>query len=89
MELWCEWMRVVSMLRPACARTRTFLWMVLALVGFSTRSELAGVTSFVRSAWIEEGGYDRLRHLFHSSGLHLDALTRCCSSPMPTTPRAR
>ena len=77
MELWCEWMRVVSMLRPACARTRTFLWMVLALVGFSTRSELAGVTSFVRSAWIEEGGYDRLRHLFHSSGLHLDALTRC------------
>ena len=77
MRLWCEWMKVVLALRPACARTRTFLWMVLALVGFCTRSDLAGVTSFVRAAWIEDGGYHRLRHLFHSSGLHLDALTRC------------
>ncbi len=76
MRLWTEWTKVVWALRPACTRRRTFLWMVLALVGFSIRSDRAGVTSFVRAAWLDPACYHRLRHLFHSSALRLDALTR-------------
>ena len=49
MTLWVEWFRCVRMLRPACARKSTFLWMSLALAGFSIRSDLAGVTTFVRA----------------------------------------
>ena len=49
MPLWLEWFRCVLDLRPACARTATFLWMSLALMGLAVRAELAGVTSFVRA----------------------------------------
>jgi hypothetical protein len=76
MRLWMEWIKAVAVLRPACSRRRTFLWMVLALVGFCTRSDRAGVSSFVRAAWLAPACYHRLRHLFHSSALHLEALTR-------------
>ena len=31
MTLWLEWFRCVGLLRPACARKATFLWMSLAL----------------------------------------------------------
>jgi hypothetical protein len=75
MRLWNEWIKAVWTLRPACSRRRTFLWMVLALVGFCTRSDRAGVSSFVRAAWLEPACYHRLRRLFHSSALRLDVLT--------------
>lgn len=75
MFLWFEWFQCVQKLRPACTRTRTFLWMVLALVGLCSRADLAGVTSFVRAAWLQPRTYRRLLHLFHSSGLHLHTLT--------------
>ena len=44
MELWISWFEGVLALRPACGRTRTFLLMTLALVGFSIRGDLLGVT---------------------------------------------
>jgi len=53
MTLWHEWLRCVDLLRTACARRATFLWMCVALAGFSIRSELAGVTSFVRALWLK------------------------------------
>ncbi len=76
MTLWLEWSRCVALLRPACARKATFLWMCLALAGLSIRSELAGVTSFVRSLSLKPATYRRLLHLFHTPALDLDRLTQ-------------
>jgi len=75
MHLWLEWFRCVALLRPACARHSTFLWMCLALCGLSVRSDLAGVTSFVRALWLTPDSYRRLLHLFHTPALDLPKLT--------------
>ena len=75
MTLWIVWMEAVRALRPACSRTRTFLWMLLALVSFCCRADLAGVTSYVRVLGFDHRAYYRFLHLFHSKGLDLDMLT--------------
>lgn len=75
MQLWSRWLKCVVQLRPACRRGRTFLWLVLALAGLSTRPERAGVTSLVRILDLRPEAYGRLLHLFRSTGLHLDRLT--------------
>jgi hypothetical protein len=69
-----EWYLAVSALRPACARTRTFLWLVLVLAAFSIRTDLAGVTSLVRSHWLQPSCYHRLLYWFHSPALDLRKL---------------
>src|ERR1035437_6774252 len=74
--LWNDWWNLVCELRPACARSRTFLWMSLCLAGFSTRKDLLGVTSIVRALGLEPACYDRLLDFFHSPALDLDKLTR-------------
>jgi hypothetical protein len=48
MLLWTQWYRAVCALRPACARPRTFLWLILVLAAISLRTDLAGVISLVR-----------------------------------------
>lgn len=75
MELWISWFEGVLALRQACARKRTFLWMTLALVGFSIRGDLLGVTSFIRACFLEDTKYRRLLHFFHSPALRLQKLT--------------
>jgi hypothetical protein len=75
MELWISWFDCVLALRQACARTRTFLWMTVVLVGFSTRDDLLGVTSFVRACFLQGAKYRRLLYFFHSPALHLEKLT--------------
>ncbi len=75
MKLWIEWFRCVCELRSACSRKRTFVWMCLVLVGFSIRTELLGVTSFVRTCFLKPEKYRRLLHLFHTPALNLDKLT--------------
>lgn len=75
MELWFQWFNAVLALRKACARKRTFTWMVLALLGLSIRSDLLGVTSFIRAGFIHEKKYRRLLHFFHSPALNLKKLT--------------
>lgn len=75
MALWINWFRCVLELRKACSRRRTFVWMCLVLVGFSIRTELLGVTSFVRSCCLRPEKYRRLLHLFHSPALKLEKLT--------------
>jgi hypothetical protein len=75
MYLWTQWWNVVSLLRPAFSRARTFQWFVLVLVTFSVRSDLAGVTSFVRALCLKEHHYHRLLSFFHSSAVDLDLLT--------------
>src|SRR5215475_10884568 len=73
--LWNDWWLLVCDLRSACARTRTFLWMALCLVGITTRKELLGVTSIVRALGLEPACYDRLLDFFHSPALDLNKLT--------------
>ncbi len=76
MALWIQWYRCVSELRGACSRVRTFVWMALALVGFSIRGDQFGVTSFVRATFLNPDKYRRLLHLFHSRALDLNKLTQ-------------
>ena len=73
--LWNHWWNLVCDLRPACARTRTFLWMSLCLMGMTARKDLLGVTSIVRALGLESVCYDRLLDFFHSPALDLDKLT--------------
>jgi hypothetical protein len=77
MTLWFAWMQAVRSLRPACRRSRTFLWMVLTLMGLCCRSDGAGVTSYVRVLGLGGQAYHRFLHMFHSKGLDLDKLTNC------------
>jgi hypothetical protein len=77
MALWIPWMNAVRSLRPACKRSRTFLWMVLTLIGLCCRLDLAGVTSYVRVLGFRPEAYHRFLHRFHSKGLDLEKLTAC------------
>lgn len=77
MPLWNHWITAVQDLRPACSRSRTFLWMLLALAGLCSRADNAGVTSFVRVLNFCPAAYHRFLHLFHSDALNLDVLTSC------------
>jgi hypothetical protein len=87
MGLWSEWFRAVAHLRPACARGRTYGWMVLVLMGLSIRLERAGVTSFIRALGLAPSAYRSLLHLVHSAALRLDRLTalwvRWCRDAFP------
>jgi len=75
MSLWLTWLRCVAHLRPACRRSRSFLWLTVALAAITVRSEQAGITSFVRALALRPVGYHRLLHLFHSAAVDLDQLT--------------
>jgi hypothetical protein len=75
MALWIEWLRWLRPLRAACARRRTFLWMLVALMGFCVREDLLGVTSFVRALGLEVTLYDRMLDFFHSGALDVGRLT--------------
>ncbi len=75
MDLWLAWWNIVSLLRPAFSRSRTFLWFLLVLVAFAVRKDLFGVTSFVRALGLSDQCYERLLHFFHSDAVKLDQLT--------------
>jgi hypothetical protein len=73
--LWLAWLRAVQPLRPACARTSTFLWMTVVLAALCIRPDLGGVTSLVRAMGLSGASYPCLLHFFHSDALRLDTLT--------------
>ena len=77
MVLWWEWLQCVQALRPACGRRSTFLWMIVALAGLSMRSEVAGVSSFIRVLGLKAHCYRRLLYLCHSPALALVPLLTC------------
>lgn len=52
------------------------MWLMVALVGFSVRTDLLGVTSFVRALALVPCCYDRLLDFFHSTGLPVANLTK-------------
>lgn len=74
--LWSIWMKAVMELKPSCSRMRTFFWMVLCLMGMTLRTELTGVTSFVRALSLTDGSYDRLLDFLHSPALDVEKLTQ-------------
>jgi hypothetical protein len=80
MELWLKWMAVVKELRPACSRSKTFLWLCLCLAGMCIRPDLAGVTSIVRVFGLREVFYDRLLDAFHSQAVRIGILARVWSA---------
>jgi hypothetical protein len=40
MLLWSHWWLIVSQLRPACSRQRTFLWLAVTLAAMAVRRDL-------------------------------------------------
>jgi hypothetical protein len=76
MILWSTWWDFVRQLRPAFARTRSFLWFAAALAAACIRPDLAGVTSYIRALGLREACYDSLLEMFHSPAVDMDALTR-------------
>jgi len=73
--LWRHWWILVRQLRGACSRKRTFLWMIICLMGMSVRTDLLGVTSIVRALGLLPACYDRILDFMHSPALSLDKLT--------------
>lgn len=67
MNLWRPWYSCVQEFQAACSRSRTFLYLVLVLVGFSLRWECAGVTSFIRAISLEPVLYKGFLHFFNYS----------------------
>jgi hypothetical protein len=64
--------------------------MALCLAGFSTRKDLLGVTSIVRTLGLEPACYDRLLDFFHGPALDLNKLTRAwCALVFRFTPGIR
>jgi len=77
MNLWSQWYSCVHNFQAACSRSRTYLYLVLVLVGFSIRPECAGVTSFIRAVFLERGLYQGFLHFFnYSTSLDLLYLTQ-------------
>jgi DDE superfamily endonuclease len=76
MQLWWHWWSLVAPLRMACARHRSFLWLLVALAGLCARADLLGVTSIVRTLGLRAHCYDRLLDFFHSPAVDVDCLTR-------------
>lgn len=75
-KMWKIWWEAVRQLKPACEKTRTFLWLASCLAGMTVRKDLLGVTSIVRALGLDQMYYDRLLDFFHSNALDLDKLTR-------------
>lgn len=73
--LWREWWKLASQLRGACARIRTFLWMIICLAGMTIRIDLLGVTSIVRALGLLPACYDRILDFLHSPALNINTLT--------------
>jgi len=51
------------------------MWLLVALMGFSVREDLFGVTSIVRALGLAPMFYDRLLDFFHTSALPISSLT--------------
>jgi hypothetical protein len=76
MQLWQEWFKWASQLKGCCSRHRTFMWFLVALIGFSIRDDMLGVSSFIRCIGLEPFCYDRLLDFFHSPALNVERLTQ-------------
>jgi hypothetical protein len=88
MTLCIAWTQAVRFLLPACRRSHTFLWIVLALMGLCCRLDLAGVTSYVRVLGVRPKAYRRFLYLFHIWGNRSGKAHRLLGPPLPHTDSA-
>jgi hypothetical protein len=77
MAIWKEIFAIIHELRSAFSRRQTFLWFSVVIIGFLTRSDIAGATSFIRALSIGPNSYGPILAFFGSSGVHLDTLAAC------------
>jgi hypothetical protein len=77
MRLWYDWWNVISLLRSAFSRQRSFLWFVVCTAGITIRSDKLGVTSIIRSLGLDGRYYDNLLDSFHSAAISLNQLSAC------------
>lgn len=75
MLLWIEVIKIIDLLQGAFTRRRTLLWFTVVVIGFCTRSDLAGVTSIIRCMCLHERCYISLLGFFGSNAIRLDRLT--------------
>jgi hypothetical protein len=76
MILWIQWYSCVQEFQASCSRDRSFVYLVLVLVAFSIRQDLAGVTSFIRALCMPPRFYPNFLHFFnYSTALDLSQLT--------------
>jgi len=75
MLLWREVWEIIQELRDGFGRRLTFLWFAVAVAGFCTRGDLAGVSSFIRCLGLGRRCYDSLLGFFGSKSIRLDRLT--------------
>lgn len=61
-------------MRPAFSRNSTFLWFAASLAAVCVRSDLRGVTSYVRALGLQRRCYERFLEFFHSSAVKLPEL---------------
>jgi hypothetical protein len=85
MKIWIKWWSIIGQLRPCFSRQTTFLWFALVLAGFSTRVDLAGITSIIRCIGLDEVYYDRILDFFHSSAIKLTLLSQKWAQTVLTT----
>ena len=71
MELWNTWFALVNQFKSACAREKTFFWLVIVLIGFTIKFDVLGVTSLARGAGLQSCYYTCMLNFFHSSGIDL------------------
>jgi len=76
MGIWLQWWSWSKKLRGSCSRTQTFYWLLVALIGFSIRDDLLGVSSFIRCIGMHGCYYDRVLDFFHSPALNVQELGR-------------
>ena len=76
MGIWTEWWKWAGKLRGSCTRERTFMWLLVAIIGFSIRDDLLGVSSFIRCTGLQGFCYDRLLDFFHTPSLRVGELAR-------------
>jgi hypothetical protein len=82
MGIWSEWWIWAGKLRKACSRERTFMWMLVAIAGFSIREDMLGVSSFIRCLGLQGFCYDRFLDFFHSPALSVVELSRIWTSAL-------
>lgn len=76
MLLWEIWWQAILPLREACSREVSFMWLATTIAGISTRGDLMGVTSIVRSLGLVDCCYGKLLDFYHSPAVMPDRLGR-------------
>ena len=74
MSLWISWWNAILMVRPAFSRAISFMWFVTLVAGMTVRTDLAGVTSIIRTLNLQRGLYTKLLRNLHSPAIKLDRL---------------